>query len=190
MNTVRTSVEWIFGEILNYFSFFDYKKNSKIEFSAVGKMYCVCLLSTNPHTCLYRSMTCDFFDIVWYWASNIGRIFHIGTFYQINLVVENIFAEPTEHSLWERFYMIVNPLLPLYRNQPINFHWKSMKWFLYNGKTGLKLVEEIKDPWNLSYSKVLYWPAYCVVKILAWLITVFMCGKSIVRRGVKIPHFG
>ena len=118
------------------------------------------------------------------------RIFHIGTFYQTNLVVENIFAEPTEHSLWERFYMIVNPLLPLYRNQPINLHWKSMKWFLYNGKTGLKLVEEIKDPWNLSYSKVLYWPAYCVVKILAWLITVFMCGKSIVRRGVKIPHFG
>ena len=47
----------------NYSSFLYYKKNFKIELSAVGKMYCVCALLTNAHTCLYRSMTSDFFDI-------------------------------------------------------------------------------------------------------------------------------
>ena len=51
MSTVRTS--WVFGEILNYFSFLDYKNNLKTELSAVGKVYCVCSLLTNAHTCLY-----------------------------------------------------------------------------------------------------------------------------------------
>ena len=42
MSTVRTSIEWVFREILNYFFFFvDYKKKLKFELSAVGKMYCV-----------------------------------------------------------------------------------------------------------------------------------------------------
>ena len=63
MSAVRTSVEWVFGEIINYFSFLDFKKNLKIELSAIGKMYCVCALLTNAHTCLYKSMTSDFFDI-------------------------------------------------------------------------------------------------------------------------------
>ena len=63
MSTVRTSVEQVFGEILNYFSFLDYKKNLEIELSPVGNMYCVCALLTNAHTCLYQSMTSDFFDI-------------------------------------------------------------------------------------------------------------------------------
>ena len=31
MSTVETSVEWVFGEILNYFSFPSYKKILKIE---------------------------------------------------------------------------------------------------------------------------------------------------------------
>ena len=38
ISIVRTSVEWVFGEILNYFLFLDYKKNLKIELSAVGKL--------------------------------------------------------------------------------------------------------------------------------------------------------
>jgi len=42
MNTVRTSVECIFGDIINYFKFLDYKKNLKIGLSTVGKMYVVC----------------------------------------------------------------------------------------------------------------------------------------------------
>ena len=63
MSTVRISVEWVFDEILNYFSFLDYKKILKIELGAVGKMYCVCALLTNAHILLNRSMTSDFFDI-------------------------------------------------------------------------------------------------------------------------------
>ena len=31
MSTVKTSVEWVFGEMLNYFSFLEYKKILKIE---------------------------------------------------------------------------------------------------------------------------------------------------------------
>ena len=142
MSTVRTSVEQVFGEILNYFSFLDYKKNLEIELSPVGKMYCVCALLTNAHTCLYQSMTSDFFDIE---PTTLEENFIQEHSIKQNLVVENIFAELREHSLWERFYMI-NPVLPLYRNQLINLHWKSVIWFLYNGKTNLKLMEEMKDP--------------------------------------------
>ena len=34
-------------------------------------------------------------------------------------------------------------MLPLYKNQPIDFHCKSMSWCQFNGNTGLKLVK-----WN------------------------------------------
>lgn len=37
MSSVRVSVEWIFGDIINYFKFTDFKKNLKIELSAVGR---------------------------------------------------------------------------------------------------------------------------------------------------------
>jgi hypothetical protein len=39
MSEVRVSVEWIFADIINYFKFLDFKKNLKIQLSAVGKMY-------------------------------------------------------------------------------------------------------------------------------------------------------
>ena len=41
MSAVRISVEWIFGDIINYFKFLDFKKNLKISLRAVGKMYIV-----------------------------------------------------------------------------------------------------------------------------------------------------
>ena len=41
MSGVRTSVEWLFGDIINYFKFLDFKKNLKIQLSSVGKMYVV-----------------------------------------------------------------------------------------------------------------------------------------------------
>jgi len=63
MSRVRTSVEWIFGDIINYFSFLDYKKNLKIGLSAVGKMYIVCALLTNARTCLYSSTTSRYFNL-------------------------------------------------------------------------------------------------------------------------------
>ena len=36
MSQVRVSVEWIFGDIVDYFKFIDYKKNLKIGLSSVG----------------------------------------------------------------------------------------------------------------------------------------------------------
>jgi hypothetical protein len=41
MSSVRVSVEWIFGDIANYFKFMDFKKNLKIGLSSVGKFYLV-----------------------------------------------------------------------------------------------------------------------------------------------------
>ena len=38
MGTVRTALEWVFGDITSYFAFFDFKKNLKIGPSPVCKM--------------------------------------------------------------------------------------------------------------------------------------------------------
>ena len=61
MSSVRVSVEWLFGDIINYFRFVDFKKNLKIQLSAVGKMYRVCTLLKNARCCLYGSMTSEYF---------------------------------------------------------------------------------------------------------------------------------
>ena len=63
MSEVRASVEWVFGDIVNYFAFMEFKKDLKVGLRAVGKMYIVCALLTNAHTCLYKSMTSTFFDL-------------------------------------------------------------------------------------------------------------------------------
>ena len=63
MSVVRNSVEWIFGDIVNYFRFLDYKKNLKIELSSVGKYYVVSAILRNAMTCLYHNQTSSFFDI-------------------------------------------------------------------------------------------------------------------------------
>ena len=39
MSAVRESVEWLFGDIVNYFKFMDFHKNLKIGLSSVGKMF-------------------------------------------------------------------------------------------------------------------------------------------------------
>ena len=61
MSSVRVSVEWIFGDIVNFFKFLDFKKNLKIQLSAVGKMYITCTLLQNARSCLYGSTTSRFF---------------------------------------------------------------------------------------------------------------------------------
>ena len=63
MNAAITSVEWIFGNIINYFKFLDFKKNLKIGLSAVGKMYIDCALIQNAHSILYQSISSDYFGI-------------------------------------------------------------------------------------------------------------------------------
>ena len=63
MSSVRVSVELVFGHIINYFKFMDFKKNLKIGLSAVGKMYSVCALLRNALTCLYGSTTSVYFGV-------------------------------------------------------------------------------------------------------------------------------
>ena len=63
MSQVRLSVEWAFNDIINYFAFLDFKKNLKIGLSSIGKMYVVCALITNAHSCFYRNITSDFFGL-------------------------------------------------------------------------------------------------------------------------------
>ena len=63
MSSVRVSVEWVFGEILQYFAFVDYKKNQKIALSEVGTMYTTCAILRNAMTCLYGSSTIAFFEL-------------------------------------------------------------------------------------------------------------------------------
>ena len=53
MSKVRVCVEWVFGDITNYFAFLDCKKNLKVGLSAVRKMYVTCGLSQNARTCLF-----------------------------------------------------------------------------------------------------------------------------------------
>lgn len=63
MSAVRVSVEWLFGDICNYFKFIDFRKNLKIGLSSVGKMYLVSALLQNAHTCLYKNLTSDYFGL-------------------------------------------------------------------------------------------------------------------------------
>ena len=63
MSKARISVEWIFGDIVNYFAFLDFKKNLKIGLSAVGKMYRVCALLHNARACLYKNTTSLYFHV-------------------------------------------------------------------------------------------------------------------------------
>jgi len=63
MSEVRVSVEWIFGDIINYFKFLDFKKNLKIGLSAVGKMYTIAALLHNARAILHGTQTLKFFDL-------------------------------------------------------------------------------------------------------------------------------
>ena len=63
MRKVRVSVEWVFGDILEYFSFLDFKKDLKVGLSSIGKMYVICALLRNAHLYVYGSTTSTFFGI-------------------------------------------------------------------------------------------------------------------------------
>jgi hypothetical protein len=63
MSSVRVSVEWIFGDIANYFKFMDFKKNLKIGLSSVGKFYLVPALFRNILTCMYHNQTSKYFGV-------------------------------------------------------------------------------------------------------------------------------
>ena len=63
MSAVRVSVEWLFGDIVNYSKFIDFKKNLKIQLSAVGKMYIVYTILTNTRKCFHGSATSKVFEL-------------------------------------------------------------------------------------------------------------------------------
>jgi len=63
MSSVRVSVEWLFGDIVDYFKFLDFKRNLKIGMSSIGKLYLVSALLQNAVTCLYGNNTSKFFDL-------------------------------------------------------------------------------------------------------------------------------
>ena len=44
ISEVRISVELVFRGIVSYFKYLDFRKNLKVELSAVGKMYIVSVL--------------------------------------------------------------------------------------------------------------------------------------------------
>lgn len=52
MSKVRTSVEWVFGDIVRSFKFMDFKKNLKIGFNNDGKMYVVCAFAMLRPVCM------------------------------------------------------------------------------------------------------------------------------------------
>ena len=49
MSSVRVTVKWLFGNIINDFKFLEFKKNLKIGMSSVGKMYLISLCT--PSQC-------------------------------------------------------------------------------------------------------------------------------------------
>ena len=61
MSSVRQAVEWIFGDIVNFLKFLDFKKNLKIELSPVDKMYIVSALLHNARSCFYGTITSKHF---------------------------------------------------------------------------------------------------------------------------------
>ena len=63
MSKVREAVEWLFNDVAKSWKFIDFKKNLKMQLSSVGKMYLVCAILRNVLTCLYGSMTSEYFDL-------------------------------------------------------------------------------------------------------------------------------
>ena len=63
LSSVRISVEWLYGDVINLFKFLDFNKNLKIGMSSIGKMCIVCALLHNALTCLYGNKTSSFFEL-------------------------------------------------------------------------------------------------------------------------------
>ena len=63
MSQVRVTVEWVFGDVINYFKHMDFKKNLKIGLSCVDKMYRVSAILTNAYRCLYKNNVSTFFGV-------------------------------------------------------------------------------------------------------------------------------
>lgn len=63
MSNVKTSVEWIFGDVINSFKFLDFKNNHKITLTTMVKMHVVCSLVQNALTCIHGNQTSKLFNL-------------------------------------------------------------------------------------------------------------------------------
>ena len=63
MSSVCASIEWIFGEIVKYFKFVDFKRNLCLGLSPIGKFYIVCALLQSAMACLYGNITSEWFGL-------------------------------------------------------------------------------------------------------------------------------
>ena len=74
MSKFRMNAEWVFGDIINYFKFLDFKKCLKLRLSAIieiqylhganGKMCFTCAILPNECTCLYSNKTSKYFGLI------------------------------------------------------------------------------------------------------------------------------
>ena len=66
MSKVRISIEWLFGNVTENFTFSEYRKSQKIGLSSIGNMYLVSALLTNADTYLYnlyKNHCSNYFDV-------------------------------------------------------------------------------------------------------------------------------
>ena len=63
MSSVRVSVEWLFGDVVNQFKFVDFKKSLKVALSPIGKMHITSAVLNNALICMYGNNTSTFFGI-------------------------------------------------------------------------------------------------------------------------------
>lgn len=61
MSEVRFLIEWIFGDVVKYFKFLDFKRNLKLCLSVVGKVYILCVFFYNFWVCLCGVIIFKFF---------------------------------------------------------------------------------------------------------------------------------
>lgn len=64
MSAVRSSGEWLYGDVVNSFKFNDFKKKLKLFLNCVGKLYVVSVILRNAVTCLYGNLTLTYFDLL------------------------------------------------------------------------------------------------------------------------------
>ena len=73
MSSVRVSVERLLGLVSFYFKFVDFKKMQRIGVSAVSKVYIVCSILQNAHTCFYGNVISETFNLE---STHIRDYFH------------------------------------------------------------------------------------------------------------------
>ena len=62
MSEVRASVEWVFGDISNFYKFLIWRGSSKCT-SPVGKIYIIWAILQNAHTCTYGNIVSEYFGV-------------------------------------------------------------------------------------------------------------------------------